>query len=216
MTAGHPPDGTASGESAVLGPDPGERLPTVALVGRPNTGKSTFLARASGRYVETANAPGTTVVLERRQIVADGHPAWLVDLPGTRSLVDRPAGDGAFWEMLLDARPDAILVVADGGDLRRHLPLVLACRDIGLPVVVAANLADEAERHGVEVDIGRLSQLLVAPVHRTSGLRGVGVDAAVADAVGLARRRLAVRAGRAFPGDRAGRHLPVPGRTGAP
>lgn len=199
MTACYPPVAAGSGGSGVIGPHPGERLPTVALVGRPNTGKSTFLARASRRYVETANAPGTTVVLERRRIVADGCPAWLVDLPGTRSLVDRPAGDESFWELLLGARPDAILVVADGGDLRRHLALVLACRDLGLPVVVAANLADEAERHGVEVDTGRLSQLLVAPVHRTSGRRGDGVDAAVADAVRLARRRLEVRTGRAVP-----------------
>lgn len=199
MTACHPVVEAGSSEWVASGAHPGDQLPTVALVGRPNTGKSTFLARASRRFVETANAPGTTVVLERRRIVADGCPAWLVDLPGTRSLVDRPAGDESFWELLLGARPDAILVVADGGDLRRHLPLVLACRELGLPVVVAANLSDEAERHGVEVEIGRLSQLLVAPVHRTSGRKGDGVDAAVADAVSLARRRLEVRTGRATP-----------------
>lgn len=199
MTACHPVAEAGSSVWIASGARPEDHLPTVALVGRPNTGKSTFLARASRRFVETANAPGTTVVLERRRIVADGCPAWLVDLPGTRSLVDRPVGDELFWEALLGARPDAILVVADGGDLRRHLPLVLACRELGLPVVVAANLSDEAERHGVEVEIGRLSQLLVAPVHRTNGRSGDGVDAAVADVVRLARRRLEVRTGLATP-----------------
>jgi ferrous iron transport protein B len=170
-------------------------LPVIALVGRPNVGKSTFLGRASGHFVETANAPGTTVVLERRRVTIDGRDAWLVDLPGTRSLTDAPASDEPFWTLLAGAEPDALLVLVDAGDLRRHLPLVLACRDLGLPIVVAANLADEAERHGIDVDAGRLSQLLVAPVHLTNGRLGHGVNAAVRDAIRLAERRRAVRDG---------------------
>jgi small GTP-binding protein len=146
-------------------------LPVVAIVGRPNVGKSTFLARASGRFVETANAPGTTVTIERRRVTIDGQAAWLVDLPGTRSLTDRPAGDDPFWTLLGEAQPDAILVLVDAGDLARHLPLVLACRDLGLPIVVAANLSDEATRRGIDIDAGRLSQLLLAPVHLTNGAR---------------------------------------------
>lgn len=176
-----------------------ERLPIVALVGRPNVGKSTFLAWASRRFVETSNAPGTTVHLERRRVVAGGRSAWLVDFPGTRSLTDRPAGDEPFWRLLLDETPDAILVVADAGDLGRHLPLVLACRELGLPVVLAANLTDEASGHGIEIDEGRLSQLLVAPVHRTTGRTGQGVDEAMVDSVALASQRVAVREGRRSP-----------------
>ncbi len=198
MTACHPVAEEQTAPPGVRDAD-ADDLPTIALVGRPNVGKSTFLARASRRFVETSNAPGTTIVLERRRIAAGGADAWLVDLPGTRSLTDGPAGDRPFWKLLLDARPDAVLAIVDAGDLRRHLPLVLACRELGLPVVVAANLADEAERHGLEVDTGRLSQLLVAPVHRTSGRIGEGVDGAVADAVELARRRRAVQAGDASP-----------------
>jgi ferrous iron transport protein B len=168
-------------------------------VGRPNVGKSTFLASASGRFVETGNAPGTTVGVERRRIVAGGRPAVLVDLPGTRSLTDHPVGDGPFWRLLLDARPDAVLLVADAGDIARHLPLALACRELGLPLVVAANLADEARARGVTLDAGRLAQLLVAPVHVTTARSGEGVDAAVEDAVQLAARRVGVREGRRSP-----------------
>ncbi len=178
--------------------DPSD-LPVVALVGRPNVGKSTFLARASGRFVETANAPGTTMALERLRIESGGRTAWLVDLPGTRSLDDDPAGERPFWEMLINSAPDAILVVTDAGNLARHLPLVLACRDLGLPVVVAANLTDEAARRGVAVDRGRLAQLLTVPVHPTCGRTGQGVDAAVADAVRLAHHRRAVRDGERSP-----------------
>ncbi|HEY5629131.1 MAG TPA: ferrous iron transporter B [Candidatus Limnocylindrales bacterium] len=174
-------------------------LPIVALVGRPNVGKSTFLARASGRFVETANAPGTTVSLERRRVHARGREAWLVDLPGTRSLDDVPAGDDPFWRLLLEATPDAILIVADAGDLARHLPLAIACRDLGLPVVLAANLADEAARRGIEVDTGRLAQLLNGPVHATCGRAGQGVDAAVGDAVELAAQRRGVLEGTRSP-----------------
>jgi ferrous iron transport protein B len=177
----------------------GGALPIVALVGRPNVGKSTFLARASRRFAETANAPGTTVVVERRAVAIGDRRGWLVDLPGTRSIDDRPADEAPFWELLLAQRPDAILVVIDAGDAGRHVPLVLACRDLGLPVVVAANLADEAEHRGVELDRGRLSQLVLAPVHRTVGRTGDGVDAAVADALRLAEQRIAVRAGLASP-----------------
>ena len=193
----HPRGRPKAGER---GREVAERLPTVVLVGRPNVGKSTFLARASHHFVETANAPGTTVHLERRRIEAGGRAAWLVDLPGTRSLTDRPAGDEPFWRLLLDQAPDAILVIADAGDLRRHLPLALACRELGLPVVIATNLTDEAGGHGVEIDTGRLSQLFVAPVHPTTGRTGAGVDAAVADAVALAWQRTEVRAGRRSPG----------------
>ncbi len=175
------------------------RLPVIALVGRPNVGKSTFLARASHRFVETANAPGTTVALERQRVSVGGRDSWLVDLPGTRALDDEPIGDAPFWELLLEAEPDAILVVADAGNLERHLPLALACRDLGLPIVLAANLVDEADGRGVRVDTGRLAQLLNAPVHATCGRTGDGVDACLADAVRLAGQRVAVAEGLASP-----------------
>ena len=174
-------------------------LPIIALVGRPNVGKSTFIARASNRFVETANAPGTTVSLQRVLVTVDGAEAWLVDLPGTRSLDDTPAGDAPFWELLLQARPDAILVVADAGDLARHLPLAIACRDLGLPIVLAANLADEAEKRGIHVDTGRLGQLLNVPVHATCGRANEGVMPAMRDVIRLARQKRAVQAGTASP-----------------
>ncbi len=158
----------------------------VAIVGRPNVGKSTFFARASGRFAESANVPGTTVGVARRDVSVDGRSAVLVDLPGTNSLADRSDGLPSFWRLLLDVKPDAILAVVDAGDLARHLPLVLACRDLGFPIVVAANLADEAAARGVDPDLGRLSQLLAVPVHRTVGRRGDGVTDAVSAAIRLA------------------------------
>jgi ferrous iron transport protein B len=165
------------------------RLPVIALVGRPNVGKSTLMSAASGRYVESVNAPGTTVAVERVRVTTPEGSAWLADTPGTLSLQDSPAGGEPFWKTLTALRPDAILFVGDAGDLRRHLPLALACRDLGLPLVFAANLVDEAASHGVEIDAGRLSQLLAAPVHLTNGRRGSGVAHAVEDAVRMANYR---------------------------
>ncbi len=172
-------------------------LPVVALVGRPNVGKSTLFGVATGRFAETVNAPGTTLAASRRTVHFPGGDAYLVDLPGTLSLEDSPAGGGPFWRDLVEARPDAILVVGDAGDLRRHLPLALACRDLGLPIVFVANLSDEATARGIDVDAGRLSQLLAAPVHETIGRSGRGVGTAVAEAVSLARQRRAYLAGAA-------------------
>lgn len=172
-------------------------VPVVALVGRPNVGKSTLFGVATGRFAETVNAPGTTVAAERRLVHLPQGDAYLVDLPGTLSLEDTPAGGEPFWRDLLDARPDAILIVGDAGDLRRHLPLALACRDLGLPIVFAANLVDEADARGIDIDAGRLSQLLAAPVHVTTGRAGRGVMAAVGEAVRLARQRRAFLNGAA-------------------
>ncbi len=90
-------------------------------------------------------------------------------------------------------------MVVDAGQLDRHLPIAIACRDLGLPIVVAANLADEAGRRGITVDAGRLGQLVNAPVHVTCGRSGKGVDKALADAVRLAGVRRAVRSGESSP-----------------
>jgi ferrous iron transport protein B len=170
-------------------------LPIVALVGRPNVGKSTLFGVATGRFAETINAPGTTVVAERRLVHLAEGDIYLVDLPGTLSLLDSPAGGEPFWRDLLDARPDAVLVVGDAGDLGRHIPLALACRDLGLPIVFAANLADEATARGIDLDSGRLSQLLAAPVRVTTGRNGRGVGDAIAQVASLARQRRAFLAG---------------------
>lgn len=183
--------------------------PVVALVGRPNVGKSTLFGVATGRFAETVNAPGTTVSSESRPIHTAHGDATLVDLPGTLSLLDSPAGGEQFWRDLVEVRPDAIIVVGDAGDLARHLPLALACRDLGLPLVFVANLADEAAARGVEVDAGRLAQLLAAPVFLTVGRKGTGVGAAMARAAGLARQR------RAFLGGAAPRGT-VPARVYGP
>jgi ferrous iron transport protein B len=164
-------------------------IPVVALVGRPNVGKSTFLARASGRFAEAVNAPGTTVGVSRREIRVDGRPAILVDFPGALTLHDVSAGLGTFWRLLVAERPDAILAIADAGDIGRHLPLILALRDLDVPIVVAANLADEAATHGVELDAGRLSQLLAAPVVPMVARDGRGVSDALRASLRVARRR---------------------------
>jgi len=176
-----------------------DAVPTIALVGRPNVGKSTLFARATGRYAEASNAPGTTVGGARRRVDVAGRAVDLVDLPGTLTLTAPVGEDTPFWSMLLDARPDVILVVADAGDMARHIPLALACRDLGLPIVIAANLTDEAEARGITLDTGRLSQLLAAPVHRTSGRSGLGVADAVRAAARLGARRVAVRSGTSSP-----------------
>lgn len=164
---------------------------TVALIGNPNAGKTTLFNRLTGMRAKTANFPGTT--LEVRTGVADleHHRVGLLDLPGLYALGSPNSGGGNPEEKLaartirgeteltkLDGRlepPSAAIVVVNATSIARHLYLVSQVRETELPMVVALNMIDVADREGIAVDVDALSKQLGAPVVPISARSGRGL-----------------------------------------
>jgi len=155
----------------------GHRQPVVALIGNPNTGKSTLFNALTGLRQKTANYPGVTV--ERHTGVLDlgGQDVMLVDLPGAYSLAAHSPDEMIAIDVLLGHvesldRPRAILAVADATNLRRNLFLVTQLAELNLPLVLAVNMMDLAETKGIRIDCERLGEELgitAIPIVASSG-----------------------------------------------
>jgi len=159
--------------------------PLVALVGNPNCGKTALFNLLTGSRQKVANYAGVTV--ERKEGRLIGTPGAravrVLDLPGAYSLYPRSPDERVTAEVLAgqargEKRPDLVVCVVDATNLRRNLRLVMAVLRQGLPVVVALNMADLAERRGLMIDTEKVSQALGVPVIATVGVRSGG-DAAL-------------------------------------
>ncbi len=162
----------------------------VALAGNPNTGKSTVFNALTGLRQHTGNWPGKTVVRAEGSYSADGGRYRLVDLPGTYSLQAGSTDEEVARDFLLFGAPDVVVVVLDATRLERNLNLALQILQITNRVVLCVNLLDEAERHGVEVDLGGLSRDLGVPVVGTAARGGRGIPELVAVIGRVARGEL--------------------------
>lgn len=157
--------------------------PVVALVGNPNCGKSALFNLLTGSRQKVANYAGVTVERkEGRLTTPAGRALRLLDLPGAYSLHprspdERVTADVLFGRALGEKRPDLVVCVVDATNLRRNLRLVLAVRRLGLPCVVALNMADLAARRGVAVDAQALARELGVPVVSTVGVQAEGAQA---------------------------------------
>lgn len=147
----------------------------IALAGNPNAGKTTLFNRLTGARETVGNRPGVTVEIRERRLRGGG--ARLYDLPGAYSLDACSEDEAIALAHLRAAQPDLILNVVDATKLERNLYLTTQLLELGLPVVVALNLMDEAEKLGIRVDHGRLSALLGVPVLPVSARTGMGLGA---------------------------------------
>ncbi len=153
----------------------------VALIGNPNTGKSTVFNALAGMNARIGNYPGVTVEKKIGHARWGDHDVELIDLPGTYSLSPRSPDEAVAVNVLLGnqadmVRPDAVICIADACRLERNLYLVSQLLEMEIPVVLVLNMWDSAQRRGVEVDVDRLSDRLGIPVITTSANRRQGLD----------------------------------------
>ena len=155
---------------------------TVAIVGPPNSGKSTLFNRLTGLRQKVANFPGVTVEQRiGRARLGVNKEVTLIDLPGVYSLSPRSEDEQVAFDVLHGAmtgvpKPDAILLILDATNLGRHLVLAAPVLALGVPTLVILNMADDLRSRGGKLDVEALAQQLGAPVTLISAARGEGVD----------------------------------------
>jgi ferrous iron transport protein B len=149
---------------------------TVALAGNPNTGKSSLFNALTGGRQHVGNWPGKTVTRAEGVRRVGEVTIKFVDLPGTYSLRSASPEEEAAEEFLTSGGPDVVVAVVDSTNLERNLFLVLELAELGLPMVVAANMSDVAWRQAAPPATATLARDLDMPVVATVGRTGAGVD----------------------------------------
>ncbi len=152
---------------------------TVALIGNPNTGKSTVFNALSGLNQRTGNYPGVTVEKKIGRFQYAQVLVEVVDLPGTYSLAARSPDEMVAVDVMLGASPgirlDGIVVVVDANNLERNLFLFSQLMSLQRPLILALNMSDVAARNGVKVDVTELQQRLRVPVISMQANKGIGI-----------------------------------------
>mgnify|MGYP000191465372 FL=1 len=166
----------------------------VALVGNPNTGKSTLFNLLTGLNQKIGNFPGVTVDKKTGTYkLPSGQEAQLIDLPGAYSLYPKSKDEGLVLEVLgntaNEIHPDVVVFIADATNLKRNLLLFSQVADLKLPTIIALNMMDLAKRGGVHIQVDKLAQKLGVRVVPISARNAEGIEElkqAVADASSLA------------------------------
>lgn len=153
----------------------------VALVGNPNTGKSTLFNTLTGLNQKIGNFPGVTV--DKKTGICslpDSRTAEIVDLPGTYSLYPKSKDESIVFSVLADKanahRPDLVVVILDATNLKRNLLLYTQVADLKIPVVVALNMMDLAKKSGISIDVDSFAKKLGVPVIPISARKTEGID----------------------------------------
>jgi ferrous iron transport protein B len=157
------------------------KILSVALVGNPNTGKTTLFNALTGLRHRVGNYPGVTVEMKKGRTTHSGRSCDIIDLPGTYSLAARSPDEMVAVDLLLgnisgEPPPDVIIAIVDASNLDRHLYLVTQLLELGRPIVLALNMLDIAAKHGISVDPRLLSDRLGIPIVPIQANAGRGVD----------------------------------------
>jgi ferrous iron transport protein B len=152
------------------------KKPVVALVGQPNCGKSTLFNAVAGFKVGTGNFSGTSVSYAETQVQFGNDSFTLIDLPGTYSIVSIDSAEKVTRDYLLSGNVDVIINVIDASMLSRSLAFTLQLLELKVPMLVVMNMADEAERKGMVIDLAEFKRLTGVEAVSAVAVRGEGID----------------------------------------
>lgn len=154
---------------------------TIALIGNPNSGKTSLFNQLTGLNQKVGNFPGVTVDKKTGSCTLDKDTrANIIDLPGTYSLYAKSADEQVVTDILTnpedDNYPDILVVIVDASNLKRNLLLLTQCIELGIPTILALNMVDLATRMGRGTDIEKLSKSLEVPIVSINARTGEGVS----------------------------------------
>lgn len=169
----------------------------IALAGNPNCGKTTMFNALTGANQYVGNWPGVTV--EKKEGRWKGQKDVVItDLPGIYSLSPYTLEEVVSRDYLMKDRPEAVLNLVDATNIERNLYLTTQVLELGIPVVIALNMADLMDKSGIKIDVKGLEKALGCTIVKTSALKGTGVQEAVKAAVAEASRKKNVQAKACF------------------
>lgn len=160
----------------------------IALAGNPNCGKTTMFNSLTGSNQYVGNWPGVTV--EKKEGKLKGHKDVIItDLPGIYSLSPYTLEEVVSRDYMLDEKPDVVINLVDATNLERNLYLTTQIMELGIPVIMALNMIDLANKNGDKINTGKLSEALGCEVLETSALKGIGLDEVANRAIALAAKQ---------------------------
>jgi len=151
----------------------------IALLGMPNTGKSTLFNRMTGGAARVGNWPGITVELLSGKILLGSDMVEIIDLPGIYDLHGFSDDEQVVRHFLHDNVPDLALVILNTTQIERQMSLLLQLKQLDMNIVVMLNMADEAKKFGISVDVAKMSALLELPIFLLSAKYGSGYPEAL-------------------------------------
>lgn len=150
----------------------------IALLGNPNSGKTSIFNLLTGSNQQVGNWPGVTVE-KKSGIYRKDKNVCIQDLPGLYSLSPYSLDEQVARDFLVKTPPDALINIVDSTNLERSLYLTLQLMEFGIPMVLALNMSDLLENQGKKIDLGKLSYSLGIPVITTSAIKNKGLDEVV-------------------------------------
>ena len=132
----------------------------IAIVGLPNTGKSSIFNTLTGDYTLVANYPLTTVEVKTGRCTIRNREFEVIDTPGLHCLYIHSEEEIAVRDFLFSEKPDGVIQCIDANRLKQSLLLTLDLLELGIPMVISLNAVDETQRHGLRIDARKLSELL--------------------------------------------------------